>query len=117
MHDAEVLAYTGDGEIYCDDCGWSSGMDSEELTPIFATDENEVIGATCGTCRACYVLGNGWTNHADATNKQYTRWAICRECNHHLPVDKNDWQYSDLRLAALRNDLHCRNCAKPTMHF
>lgn len=89
MNSADVLAYTYDGAVYCDECSPESErlapVSHDEVGAIFADDESDVIGSTCDTCRACYVAGWGWTPHEDAVGPKVA-WLVCGSCNHHHPT-------------------------------
>ncbi len=136
MHSCDILAYTFDGATYCPDCvpqaadtGCESPADHADENgacdenchgygpgPVFAESEEEVYGWTCDSCRACYVIGDGWTAHDDAVNPEYTRWATCRDCGAVYPYAINSYEYRQDRRSALLNRLSCPNChGKP--HF
>jgi len=108
----DVLAYTRDGAVYCDDCG--AGLpDDDETGAWFADDEESLVGQTCNTCTACYMPdGDGWTPHESAV-RDY-RWSECQACGTQRP-----WQRADSRArrAALCGQLTCNNCLKPAVHF
>ena len=114
----EIIAYVGDGEILCDECGEELDTEDEDspVSPIFLDSESDAIGATCGGCGACYIVDEGWASHAQAVDKEYTRWAICGACNYHMPYSKDGWSYRDARRSALYGKLVCRSC-HGRMHF
>jgi len=114
----EIIAYVGDGEILCDECGEELDTEDEDspVSPIFLDSESDAIGATCGGCRACYIVDEGWAKHEQAVDKAYTRWCTCAKCNRHIPYSIDGWSYRDARLSALRNELTCPNC-HGRMHF
>lgn len=110
----DIIAYVGDGEYLCPDCG-----DDENDTPIFETDE-QPIGATCGNCGACLVAGRSdiiapeWYSHENATNPKWTRWARCAYCNGQYPYAQP--VSASIRLDAMRGKLACPGCRK-ALHF
>lgn len=118
MHACDILAYVYDGAIYCDECR-PAGHDSDECSPIFGDHESDVIGATCDTCGSCYVDGNGWTLHGDATDPQVTRWAKCRLCGHQHPIAVGGYDYRRARAESLAGKLYCPSCCgkRGTLHF
>lgn len=110
----DIIAYVGDGEYLCPDCG-----DDENDTPIFETDEPP-IGATCGDCGSCLVAGRSeiiapeWYSREDAVNPEHTRWARCPECNGKYPYQAG--VSAHIRLNAMRGKLRCPSC-RGAVHF
>ncbi len=111
MHAADILAYTLEGAVFCDDCKPSTD-DNPEMGAWFADNEDELISETCDSCRACYTP-DGWTPHEDAVGPDY-RWSRCAACNSQRPYRRDD---SEARLRALQRKLICDSCRKPTVHF
>ena len=114
MHSFDVIGYHYDGQAYCNDCFERSMPDADSMEAhggvVFAEYEHGFIGSTCGTCQACYGP-DGWSEaHCDASQ---WRWTCCPSCNSQRPYSKTD---SDSRLAAIRGQLECVSCLKPT-HF
>ena len=71
----EVVAYTNEGEFYCDACG------KKEWSPVFADSMIEFEGYACGTC-GCVLVDTEWTLQKDAM--EY-RWLICEGCGSQVP--------------------------------
>lgn len=118
MHSCDVIAYCADGKIYCNECGKPEpcDWDSDPPSPIFAENEHDAYGATCGACRNCYVIDAGWYSHGDATNPAFTRWATCRECNAQYPFSTGHG-FTRARHDALCGRLYCYSCGKHSLHF
>ena len=119
MHSYDIIAYCGEGEILCDGCGeelYDESDENCEVSPIFADNESDAFGATCGSCGKCYVINDGWTLHEDAVNPEFTRWASCRECGSQYPFSTG-YGFRDARQDALLGKLVCNNCLKPAVHF
>lgn len=114
MHASEPIAYTHDGAAYCADCEPDAPADETDV--VFADQEYDVIGWACDACGACYVEGDGWTAHEDAVNPRYTRWAVCRGCNHHHPMAVGGYNYRRARVESRQGKLRCPNCLG-TLHF
>lgn len=113
----EVIAYVGDGEILCDECGEELDTEDEDspVSPIFLDRDYDVFGSTCGTCGNCYVVDAGWLTGNEACDRKHTRWAKC-ECGQMVPYWNNGWSYRDARQSALHNKLICPSC-HGKMHF
>ena len=98
MNAADVIGYHFDGEAYCNDCFERAMPDDDTMEAhggvVFADDEDEYIGATCGTCQACYGP-DGWSE------------AHCEGCNGQRPYSRDD---IDARLDARQGGLKCRGC-------
>ena len=105
----DVIAYTYNGAIYCEDC--EPAKDGpDDVGAWFADDEESLIGQTCDACRACYYPDDGWSQ----TEPTAYRWSCCDSCNSQRPYERSN---SEARLAALRSELVCRECLRPTEHF
>ncbi len=115
MHIFDVIGFHYEGAAYCPDCFTAEPAPSPEDMEanggvIFAEYEYDFIGSTCSTCQACYGP-SGWSeSNCDASQ---WRWSCCPSCNSQRPYDKGD---AGSRLEALRGDLQCVSCHKPT-HF
>lgn len=111
----DIVAWHWEGSCYCHDC--KPEGDIEEPSPVFSSDEDEEIGATCDNCHKCFVsMGdNGspeWLEHGQAVSPN-VRWAKCPTCNHCEP----HWKPSaKKRLIALQGDMTCNSC-RGELHF
>lgn len=108
MNAADILAYTYDGEIYCSDC-FKDDESNPEIGVWFADNENDLIGDTCGSCRAWYAPDQGWTHDSP---KDY-RWITCPRCNSQRPYARDD---RGTRVDSFRGKLSCINC-RAIVHF
>lgn len=111
MHCFDIIAYHFDGGVYCPDCADDLDHEDPEVGPVFAENENDEIGSTCGECKACYIFserGSEWMTDLDGV-----RWARCESCNYAFPALEPS---AKMRLQSLRDELKCPGCLKP-MHF
>ena len=84
MHSTDVLAWIGDGSVFCADCkpqptAKALAVGYDDTSACFADDEAALVGHTCDACGACYVHAAGWLPHADAVGPMVT-WYRCATC-------------------------------------
>lgn len=112
---AEV--YTYHAAEYCPDCGIDLPDTDPEGNPKHYSDDCDgSANATCDNCGA-FVVTDAWGSHdwyQYPEDYPLTRWATCTGCNGQYAYTRDA---SDARLAALRGELNCPNCWKPTLHF
>lgn len=89
MHATDILAWTRDGSVFCAKCkpaptDRAAAIGHADVHPWFADAEGLLVGATCDTCRACYVsngtLRDGeWLEHG-LCKPPFVHWYRCPEC-------------------------------------
>lgn len=106
------IAGAFDGAIYCPECHpLLPKDDAENWTPIFESNDTELVGDNCHECQNVYILTEHhqpgeWVIKEEALSKA-VRWATCFKCGHRHPCVKPSARE---RLEALKGEHQCPNC-------
>jgi len=111
------IIYTRDGAAYCDRCiGADADSPDVGATGFPWDDMSEHEGATCESCRACFIAGEWWPHDA-ATDRKSVRWSRCSSCNAQRPYSRIGTDYRDARIETIKKARECRCCGNKTERF